>query len=48
MEDAEPDITEIMEKEEKEEPEKKKDTGETAADAFLAGKRAEIFRLKRR
>lgn len=48
MEDAEPDITEIREKEEKEEPDKKKDTGETAADAFLAGKRAEIFRLKRR
>lgn len=48
MEDTEPDITEIREKEEKEDPEKKKDTGETAADAFLAGKRAEIFRLKRR
>lgn len=48
MEDAEPDITEIREKEEKEEPEKEKNTDETATDAFLAGKRAEIFRLKRR
>lgn len=45
MADAKPDITEI-----REEPEKKKQKDEDAAPAsgFLAGKRAEIYRLKRR